>query len=143
MTGNKTIMKKTIFIAALAATISFNTSAKQLSTQGKSALADAQFWTEGYGLKAQECLIIQDIYSDKGCLIIHQSPTQQFELRIPKLTDCPAYLPAQVKHILILDKLTDAKRKELQESLKQQNKAHIRIYAAANYLPSNSKWPTP
>lgn len=123
--------------------ISQGASCEKLSEQAQSMLSDAEFWMKGYGLKAEECLIIQGIYSEKGCDLVYQSKQQQFELSCPALEDCVRYLPARAKHILILDKLTTAKREKLQQSLNKSSKSDINIYAAANYLPPNTAWPAP
>ncbi len=116
---------------------------KQLEAQGQSALKDAEFWLKGYGLKQEECLIIQGIYSKKGCTLVYQSKQQQFELSCPTLEDCVRFLPAGAKHILILDKLATAKQEKLQQSLNESGKSNINIYAATNLLPPNTAWPAP
>lgn len=122
--------------------ISQGASCEKLFDKAKSLLADAVFWLQGYGLKQEECLLIQGVYSDDGCHVVYQSTQQQFELVCPKLEDCVPYLPDGAKHILILDKLTSEAREKLQKSLNKCGKTSINIYAAANYLPPNNAWPT-
>ncbi len=107
-------------------------SCEKRSVKATSILKDAKFWLKGYGLMQEECLIIQGIYSEKGCTLVYQSKQQQFELSCLTLEDCVRYLPAEVKHILILDKCTTAKLEKLQQSLNKSGKSGINIYAATN-----------